>query len=237
MTTDQQKQIDNVMELLSAYIAKPPWEEWMVEVFTGAIDYAAEMLELSADEVLDYLEEQPLGQMAHAHIFEHFITTETNENGETALQAFLRSRVQQDGKSFACQYLNALNVAELGLWEVISFKAGQSAQVRQLGTQHPIYQVPLEAERIPKNICIASRLLTLPNGEHTFSFGLLPIERDEADDILAYLEQVRTEMRETVQDEGHAKDVADVEDAIHEELTDLMCHETFVSWISQGFEE
>ena len=80
ITEEQQNQVDAAMEMLSAYIAKDPWEEWMVEVFTDAIAYAAEMLELSADEVLDYLDEQPLGQMAHAHVFEHFVITETNED-------------------------------------------------------------------------------------------------------------------------------------------------------------
>ena len=237
ITAEQQKQVDGVMELLSAHIANPPWEEWMVEVFTGSIDYAAEMLELSADEVLDYLEEPPLGQMAHAHVFEHFITTETNEDDESVLSEFIRTRVEQQTGSFACQYINALNKATLGLWEVMGFTAGKSAQVRQLGTTGPVLEVPLEADSIPKNICIASRLLTLADGSHTFSFGLLPVDRNEADDILAYLEQVRTELLETAQSEGHAHDAADVEAAIREELTDLMFHETFASWISQGFEE
>lgn len=237
ITAEQQKQVDDVMELLSAYIANPPWEEWMVEVFTDAIDYAAEMLELSADDVLDYLEEPPLGQMAHAHVFEHFITTETNENNENVLSEFIRTRVKQQTDSFACQYMNALNKATLGLWEVISFTAGKAAQVRQLGTSEPIIEVPLEADSIPKNICIASRMLTLEDGSHTFSFGLLPIERTEANDILAYLEQVRIEMLEAAESEGHAQDAADVEAAIREELTDLLFQETFASWISQGFEE
>jgi hypothetical protein len=175
--------------------------------------------------------------MAHAHVFEHFITTETNEDNESVLSEFIRTRVEQQTGSFACQYLNALNKATLGLWEVINFTAGQSAQVRQLGTTEPLFNVPLEADSIPKNICIASRLLTLADGNHTFSFGLLPVDRNEAEDILAYLAQVRAEMLETAQNEGLAQDADDVEAAIQEELTDLMFHETFASWISQGFEE
>lgn len=237
ITAAQQTQVDAAMELLSAYIANPPWEEWMVEVFTDAVDYAAEMLELSADEVLDYLEEAPLSQMAHAHVFEHFINTETNEDGETVLQEFIRTRLQQEQNAFACQYLKALSESKLGLWEVVGFKSGQFAQVRLWGTKEPVLQVPIEADNMPKDICIASRLLTLPNGEHTFGFGLLPVERSEAEDILSYLAQVRTEMQETAKSEGHAEDAQDVEAAIVEELTDLIFHETFASWIGQGFEE
>ena len=127
ITADQQKQIDGVMELLSDYITQPPWEEWMVEVFSEAVGYAAEMLELSEEEVLDYLDEQPLGQMAHAHVFEHFITTETNENDESVLHEFMRTRMEQSGASFTLDYLNALDAAELALWEVTGFKAGQYA--------------------------------------------------------------------------------------------------------------
>jgi hypothetical protein len=237
INSEQQQQIDHVMELLSSFITQPPWEEWMVEVFTGAVDYAADMLDLSADEVLDYLEEPPLGPMAHSHVFEHFITTESNEDDESVLQAFIRSRVQEDQTSFACQYLHALDESELALWEVVSFIPKKSAQVRRFGTKEQAFTVPLDAEKIPKDICIASRLLTLPNNEYMFSFGLLPIEKPEAEDIMAYLEQVRGEMLAAAKEEGHADNAEDVEDAIKEELADLLFHETFASWIAQGFEE
>lgn len=235
ITIDQQKQVDAAMELLSSYITKEPWEEWMVEVFTDAIAYAAEMLELSADEVLDYLEEQPLGQMAHAHVFEHFVTTETNEDGESVLKEFIRTRVQEDKSSFACQYLHALSESELALWEVTDVKSGK-ASVKRMGSDEAAVQVPLEAERMPKNLCIAARLLTLPNGEYTFGFGLLPVERKEAEDILAYLQQVRAEMEETARTDGHGYEAEDIEEAMHEEMLDLMFHETLAAWISQGFE-
>lgn len=236
ITAEQQKQVDATMELLSTYITKDPWEEWMVEVFTNAIAYAAEMLELSADEILDYLEEQPLGQMAHAHVFEHFVTTETNEDGESVLQEFMRTRVQQENASFACQYLKALSESELALWEIVSVQSGTSALVKRLGTDDAAVQVPLEAERMPKDLCIASRLLRLPNGDCTFGFGLLPVERKEAEDILAYLQQVRAEMEEAARAEEVTPDADDVEEAIHEEMVDLMFQETLASWIAQGFE-
>ncbi|MBU0656122.1 MAG: hypothetical protein KJ914_13460 [Gammaproteobacteria bacterium] len=236
ITTEQQTQVDAAMELLSGHIAKEPWEEWMVEVFTDAIAYAAEMLELSADEVLDYLEEQPLGQMAHAHVFEHFVTTETNEGGESVLKEFMRTRVQEDKASFACQYLHALSESKLALWEVVGVKAGEYANVKRMGSDESAVQVPMEADRIPQNLCIAARLLRLPNGEQTFGFGLLPVERKEAEDILAYLQQVRTEMEETARTEEQEYTAEDVEEAIHEELVDLMFHETFATWIGQGFE-
>lgn len=236
ITAEQEKQVSEAMELLSAYIANPPWEDWMVEVFSDAIAYAAEMLELSGDEVLDYLEEEPQGQMAHSHVFEHFIATETNEDGESALQEFIRARVQQDEKSFACQYLEALNHSELALWEVVG-KAGKMVDVRRLGTDEPSVRVPLDASGIPANICIASRLLSLPDNNHTFSFGMLPVERGEAEDILAYLEQVRAEMLETAQnEEGQEYDADDIAAAIKEELGDLMFQETLTAWIAQGFE-
>ncbi len=236
ITTEQQKQIDSVMELLSAYITQPPWEEWMVEVFSEAVGYAAEMLELSEDEVLDYLDEQPLGQMAHAHVFEHFITTETNGSDETVLHEFIRSRLEQS-EAFTLDYLNALDTSELALWEVVGFKAGQYADVRRFGTSEANIRVPVEASSIPKNICIAARLLSLPGDVHTFGFGLLPVERTEAEDILAYLEQVRSEMLETAQTDAVEHEQADVEAAIQEELRDVLFHETFASWIAQGFEE
>ncbi|EIJ32831.1 hypothetical protein [Thiothrix nivea] len=236
ITTEQEKQVSGTMELLSAYIAKPPWEEWMVEVFSDAIAYAAEMLELSGDEVLDYLEEEPQGQMAHSHVFEHFVTTETNEDGESVLQEFMRARVQQEEKSFACQYLEALSQSRLGLWEVVG-KTGQSVDVRQLGSAEPAVRVSLDAGKIPANICIASRVLDLPGDEHVFSFGMLPIERSEAEDIIAYLEQVRGEMLEAAQGEdGQAYDAEDIEAAIEEELGDLMFQETLTAWVGQGFE-
>ncbi len=235
ITAEQHKQVDAAMELLSSYIAREPWEEWMVEVFTDAIAYAAEMLELSADEVLDYLEEQPLGQMAHSHVFEHFVTTETNQGGESVLQEFVRTRVQED-HSFACQYLHALSSSELALWEVVQARSGQTATVKRLGVDEPPVQIPLEADRIPKNLCIAARLLKLPNNEYTFGFGLLPIERKEAEDILVYLQQVRAEMEENARTEEQEFDADDVAEAIHEELVDLMFHETLASWIGQGFE-
>ncbi len=162
ITAEQEKQVSGAMELLSAYVAEPPWEDWMVEVFSDAIAYAAEMLELSGDEVLDYLEEEPQGQMAHSHVFEHFITTETNEDGESVLQEFIRARVQQDEKSFACQYLDALLRSELALWEVVGTE-GKSVKVRRLGTDDAAVLVPMDASAIPNNICIASRLLSLPD--------------------------------------------------------------------------
>lgn len=235
ITTEQQQQIDSVMELLSTYITQAPWEEWMVEVFSEAVAYAAEMLELSEEEVLDYLDEQPLGQMAHAHVFEHFITTETNESDETVLHEFIRTRIENE--PFMLAYLNALDASELALWEVVGFKAGQYADVRRFGTTDASIRVPVEASSIPKNICIAARLLSLPGDVYTFGFGLLPIERNEAEDILAYLEQVRSEMLETAQTDAIEHEQADVEAAIQEELRDVLFHETFASWIAQGFEE
>lgn len=237
ITAEQEKQVSGTMELLSAYIAKPPWEEWMVEVFSDAIAYAAEMLELSGDEVLDYLEEEPQGQMAHSHVFEHFVTTETNEDGESALQEFMRARVQQEEQSFACQYLEALNQSKLGLWEVVG-KAGKFVDVRQMGAEEPVVvRVALDAGKIPANICIASRVLTLPGDNHVFSFGMLPVEHSEAEDILAYLKQVRGEMQEAAKSgEGQEYDADDIEAAIGEELEDLLFHETLTAWIGQGFD-
>jgi len=236
ITAEQEKQVSGTMELLSAYIANPPWEEWMVEVFSDAIAYAAEMLELSGDEVLDYLEEEPLGQMVHSHVFEHFVTTETNEDGETVLQEFMRTRVQQEEKSFACQYLEAFSHSELALWEVVG-KVGKKVEVRRLGSDEPTVLAQLDATNVPTNICIASRLLSLPDNQYIFSFGMLPIERTEAEEILAYLAQVRTEMLETAQsEEGQAHEAADIDAAIAEELTDVMFHETLTAWIGQGFE-
>lgn len=234
ITAEQEKQVSGAMELLSAYIANPPWEDWMVEVFSDAIAYAAEMLELSGDEVLDYLEEEPQGQMAHSHVFEHFVTTETNEEGESVIQEFMRARLQQDEKSFACQYLEALSQSQLALWEVVG-KSGKTVDVRKLGTQDEPIRVAMDASAVPANICIASRLLSLPGNVYTFSFGMLPVERSEGEDILAYLEQVRTEMRE----EGEKvvdENADDINAAITEELTDLMFHETLTAWIAQGFE-
>lgn len=236
ITAEQEKQVSGTMELLSAYIANPPWEEWMVEVFSDAIAYAAEMLELSGDEVLDYLDEEPLGQMLHSHVFEHFVTTETNEDGETVLQEFMRTRVQQEEKSFACQYLEAFSHSELALWEVVG-KVGKKVEVRRLGSDEPTVLAQLDATNVPNNICIASRLLRLPNDQNIFSFGMLPIEKAEAEEILAYLAQVRTEMLETAQtEEGQSHEAADIDAAIVEELTDMMFHETLTAWIGQGFE-
>lgn len=234
MTVEQDKQVSEVMELLSNYIATPPWEEWMVEVFSDAVAYVAEMLELSGDEVLDYLEEEPQGQMAHSHVFEHFITTETNESGESVLQAFMRTRVQQDQQSYACQYLEALSQSELALWEVVK-TVGKQADVRRMGTTEPVIRVQMDAANVPANICIASRLLNVA-GEAVFSFGMLPISRSEAEEILVYLDQVQAEMRETAEQEAD-HDAADVEAAIREELVDLMFHETLTAWVAQGFEE
>lgn len=236
ITAEQEKQVSGTMELLSDYIANPPWEEWMVEVFSDAIAYAAEMLELSGDEVLDYLDEEPLGQMLHSHVFEHFVTTETNEDGETVLQEFMRTRVQQEEKSFACQYLEAFSHSELALWEVVG-KVGKKVEVRRLGSDEPTVLAQLDATNVPNNICIASRLLSLPNNQHIFSFGMLPIEKAEAEEIIAYLAQVRTEMLETAQtEEGQSHEAADIDAAIIEELTDVMFHETLTAWIGQGFE-
>lgn len=237
ITPAQQQQVDAAMQQLSDYIAQPPWEEWMVEVFTNAIDYAAEMLDITADEVLDYLEEQPLDQIAHAHVFEHFVNTETNEDGETVIQAFLRHYAQQaQCQPFALQYLTALSKAELALWEVVSFKAGKSAAVRRFGTQEAVIHVPMDVESLPRNMCIAARMLTLPEGLQTFGFGLLPVERTDAEDLTAYLAQVRAEMQETAANEV-PHEMADVEAAISEEMVDLLFHETLAAWIGQGFEE
>lgn len=233
----QQQQVDAAMEQLSAYIAQPPWEEWMVEVFTAAIDYAAEMLDITADEVLDYLEEQPFDQIAHAHVFEHFVNTETNEDGETVINAFLRQYGQQpQHQAFGLQYVTALSVSKLELWEVVGFKAGKSASVRRFGTKEAAINVPMDADSIPSNMCIAARMLTLADGTTTFGFGLLPVERADAEDILAYLAQVRAEMMETAVTEA-PHEAADVDAAIAEELVDLLFHETLAAWIGQGFEE
>lgn len=236
VTPQQQQQIEAVMEALSAYIANPPWEEWMVEVFTYAIDYAAEMLEISDEDVLDYLDEPPLGQMAHAHVFEHFVTTETNESDELLLDEFIRKQGQAGLEPFAQHYLQALAKAELAIWEIKSLKAGVSVEVKRLGTQEKTITVATEAKSIPKNMCIAARVLQLPNGFNTFGYSLLPIEREEADDILAYLQQVREEGALTPEsvDKAHPQGM---EANLAEDLADLLFHETLASWISQGFEE
>lgn len=235
--TAEQQQIDAAMERLSAYVAKSPWDEWMVEVFTETIDYAADMIEISDEDVLDYLEEPPLGQMAHAHVFEHFITTETNEDGETALQAFLRTELHGETAPYAYRYLQALGNAPLMLWEVVGFQAGEYAEVRSLGTSDAVTRVQMGVSSLPDKICIAARMIQLSDGSHTFSFGLLPIEQNEAEDILAYLAQVRGEMLDTAKEEAAGQDSADVDAAIAEELTDLLFSETFAAWIGQGFEE
>lgn len=234
MNANQEKQINEVMELLSDYIATPPWEEGMVEVYSDAVAYVGEMLELTEDEVLDYLEEEPQNQMAHAHVFEHFATTVPNDDGETAVQAFMRTRVEQDG-SYACRYLEALQRSELAIWEVLQ-SGGKQAQVRRLGSNGSAITVTLDTvERIPSEICVAARLLDV-DGVKLFGFGMLPIFRLDADEILAYLAQVEEETRRTAQQEADADPQA-VELVVQEEMADLLFHETLAAWVAQGFED
>lgn len=64
--------------------------------------------------------------MAHAHVFEYFVNTEFNEEGESVLQQFMRTRVEQSADSYACHYLKALSESELAIWEVVGLNQGNT---------------------------------------------------------------------------------------------------------------
>ena len=174
MDKHAQQQVDTVMEQLSGYISQAPWDEWMAEVFEDALAYTAEALELSIDEILDYIDEDDtLGRMAHAHVFEHFVTTEENESGETVLQTFLRQQIDPAKLPQGYHYLQALAESALGIWEVVDVK-GKTAKLKLLGQDTPVFDVQIDIQNLPKNVCMATRILALPNQQNILGFGLLP---------------------------------------------------------------
>lgn len=237
MDKQAQEQVDSVMEQLSGYISHAPWDEWMAEVFEEALAYTADALDLSIDEVLDYIdEEDTLGRMAHAHVFEHFVTTEENESGETVLQAFLRQHVDPAKLPKGYQYLQALADSKLGIWEVVDVK-GKTAKLKLLGQDTPIFDVNIDIQNLPKNVCIATRVLALPNLQNILGFGLLPLEREDAIDTLDYLAAIRGEILAQLAAEQPHLSEAERQQLLQEELNDLLFYETFASWIGQGFEE
>lgn len=162
---------------LLKFAERPPWVEGIAEHWDAFLEFAADFLERTPDEVAEALDALGLESMAFAMVFEDF-ATQRDEAGRSFLADYLKRRGWRESAP-ARQYVQALAHSVLGLYEIVAVQRDRGFWLRDL----------LDAGRVPFFVherrathhlfrwdIVAARVLLLMN-RHQFSGGLLRLER------------------------------------------------------------
>ena len=127
---------DKAMRHLMDYPAQQ--EEWVNlydEFFDQMFSPLADRLCAELDEVQQLILDGELGFMAFGYLFEEFatVTWVGVESERSLIDDYLKHRGWRES-SVGRRYLQALNMAELKLWEVIDVKPGAWVEVRVAGS-------------------------------------------------------------------------------------------------------
>ena len=122
--------VDKATENLVKWAARDEWEEPHAEIYAAHIDPAADIVDMSGDEIAELLGDSAI--MLHVFITEDFFTARFGEDDELNLiDDYLKRRGWREAVS-ARRYLEALRDSHVSLYEIVDIDPGRSVTVRDL---------------------------------------------------------------------------------------------------------
>ena len=166
------------MNRLLKWSNKPQWKEYLGQIYSNHLDFAFNQLNLTEDELIDYLDPEAGGLMHHA-IFEDFLTSFFGADGESnVINDYLKRRGSRE-PLVGRQYLQALLDSTVSMFEVVELEPnGRTMKVRDLLQEDMTLTIQKSSELNPWVIwdCIGARVFTM-GGKHYFTDGTLLLNR------------------------------------------------------------
>lgn len=162
---------------LLKFAERPPWADEIAERWDAFLEFAADFLERTPDEVAEALDALGLESMAFAMVFEDF-ATQCDEAGRSFLADYLKRRGWRESAP-ARQYVQALADSTLGLYEILEVQRDRGLWLRALldPEREPFFVHERRAtHHLFRWDIVAARVLLLMN-QHQFSGSLLPVLR------------------------------------------------------------
>lgn len=188
------KSIDKAVANLIKYVEKPPWDERFVEFYGESFANAAEELGISSNTLSDALDGAEYHSMIFGYLFEDFATCHWNNEKQSFIDDYLARRGWREA-AIARRYLQAMNEVQANLWEMVTVKPGQYADVRLYGEDPgPTLRVYEKSatQSLSSGDCIAGMVIQL-DGKHMFTGGILPFPPEVAGTVQDTIDRTITE--------------------------------------------
>ena len=187
--------VDKAKENLVKWAARDEWEEPHAEIYAAHIDPAADIVDMSGDEIAELLGDSAL--MLHVFITEDFFTARFGEDDEMNLiDDYLKRRGWREAVS-ARRYLEALRDSHVSLYEIVDIDPGRSVTVRDLllGGEAVTVDERLGSKSLARWDHIAARIVTV-NGKEHFTGGTLRFRHEASQELLSVFDEMAEQMKE-----------------------------------------
>lgn len=215
------KEIDTAIKHLMAYVDKSDkWRERLEDTARELISKAARTLDVSIDELDEFLSAGPYGHMYFGIAFEETVAVHWHNEPLSLVEQYLEQRGWREGPA-GLKYLRALAKSELGFWEITAVQPGAHIDVRPYGSDDPSIRVieKLASESVEPGEALVTRVLELDR-KRIFSGGVLPLSPETAAAVQVQIDDIPGEIREMMDEliaEGEIDAYPDdLEDAIAE---------------------
>ena len=191
----QRKEIDKAIRNLLNYVEKQAeWQKRLDELFHQMLSAAANSLYIDEDELTAELQENGYWHMVFGYVFEDFASAHWDGEQNSFIDDYLKRRGWREAP-VARRYLQALNDAEVQLWEITSVKPGYYAAVRPYGTDKQPVRVAEKAatESLQQGDCLAGRVVRLDNAP-LFTGALLTLPSSAAERVQRILDETKEEI-------------------------------------------
>ena len=187
--------VDKAMENLFKWAARDEWEEPQLEMYDTHIDPAADILDMSGDEIGEVLGDSAF--MLQGFIAEDFFTSRFGKNDElNVIDDYLKRRGWREAVS-ARRYLEALRDSVVSLYEVVDVDPGRSVTVRDLiiGGEAVTVNEKQGSQSVARWDRLAARIVTV-NGKEHFTGAILPFRREASQHVLFVFDEMARQMKE-----------------------------------------
>ena len=188
------RKIEQSLNRLLKWSDKPQWKEYLSHTYSNHLDFAFDELNLTEDELIDYLDPEAGGLMHHV-IFEDFLTSFFGVDGElNVINDYLKRRGSRE-PLVVRQYLHALLDSTVSIFEVVELEPnGRTMKVRDLLQEDMTLTIQKSSELDHWVIwdCMGARVVSM-SGKHYITNGARLLSRSLAKEIVVSVNSITRE--------------------------------------------
>jgi hypothetical protein len=240
-TRKARREIDKAIRHLIDY--EGPDNEWtgrLKDLEREFFSPVAKKLDLDWTELADVFQCGPYAHMVFGFLFEEYASTHWDNEKQSLIGAYLKHRGWREGVA-GRRYLQALDQAELGFWEVTAVKRGAHVEIRPYGSKEKSIRVKEQAatETLRQWDGLAARVLR-SGSEYTFSGAMLTFRPDSARRVQALMDSVGEQtlaMMKSLVDEGELDALPDnIDVMLRDSRYDEFAGVAFGLWVMDAYQ-
>jgi len=184
-----QQELQKLNKHLVAYATQGKWEERYTQFYDDFFAEAASLLNENQEEFENVLMASFYKPMIFNVLFELFLTTCWDNEELSMAGEYLKARGWRES-AYARRYLQALNVSEFKLWEVVSVKSKVSVDVKPFQSEGETIRVYEKSgsQGMRQWDCLGASVVKVDD-RYGFTGALLSFTPDEAQAIEPFFEQ------------------------------------------------